>query len=77
LKYEQADISSPGFWGFGTLAMLMIFYNIAVEGMKYATLLHKHYDGHYTTRGIKNGIKNTYMMCGFWYVSKAASTRLI
>lgn len=66
ISLKHSDTSFAGFWGFGTLAMFMIFYNIIVEGMKYATRLHNHHDD----RGIKNSIKSTYQMCGIWYVSR-------
>lgn len=42
--------------------MFMIFYNVAVEGMAYATRL----GNNYSARGFNNTIKRTYLMCGVW-----------
>jgi len=49
--------------------MFMVFYNVIVEGMKYATNL----DATHRARGYdKPTFKSTYMMCAGWYVSKAS-----
>jgi len=58
--------------------MFMIFYNIIVEGMKYATRLDAHHVN--LVNGDRNGsrnIKKTYQMCGVWYVSRTVSSWLI